>query len=145
MLVYDFGFLGLLMYIIPRGSFWFSLFYTVTFRLVYIFQPYRFFHHHLHGGTEFGYQFKHSNISHCKYTLEDFRHIYRALISPILISRNHHTFSSPSQSKVTTLPGSPSSVLIMDGQSTVNPYMVVAPSYTTNIFLLVLGGDSYSL
>ena len=144
-MVYDFEFCELLMYIVPRGPFWVSLFYPVTFRSVYCFQPYRFFHHHHHGGTAFGYQWKPSNIIHYRYTLEDFYHNYQALIFPILNSRNHHTFSAPSQSKFTTLPVAPSSVLILDGQPTVNPYMVVAPSSTTNIFLLILGGASYSL
>ena len=133
------------MYIVPRGPFWVSLFYPVTFRLVYGFQPYRLFHHHHHGGNSCGCQCKPYNISHWKYTPWGFPSYLPGTDFPSLNSRNHHILSAPYQSKVTTPPVAPSPMLVLDGQQTVNPYMVVAPYSTNNILLLILGGVSYSL
>ena len=77
--------------------------------------------------------------------LEDFRHVSQALIFYSLTSRNHHAFSAPYQSKVTTLPVAPYSMILLDVPPTSIQYMVVSPYSNTNIFLLILGGASYSL
>ena len=76
--------------------------------------------------------------------LEDFCHVYQALLFSSLPSRNHQDFSATYQAKV-TLPVPLYSMIIMNVPPKSNQSMVVAPYSDTNIFLLILGGASYPL
>ena len=76
--------------------------------------------------------------------LEDFCHVYQALLFSSLPSRNHQYFSATYQAKV-TLPVPLYSMIILNLPPKSNQSMVVAPYSDTNIFLLILGGASYPL